>query len=130
MANKTIKIGTEGTGFIKKERSVMFSESCIKHLKSLVKRSRSHEKVRWDIFELMASTGGTLFLSGMLSLLTTTFDKNTQIKFYIALWVITIIGIIIGVIGLLLSFLKDKQQKSCLDEIEEILEEQEKLYET
>lgn len=130
MNNKAKKIGTNGTGFIKKEKSVMFSEACIKHLRSLVKRGRTHEKVRWDLLEIITSVGGTLFVSGIFALLTTTFDKNQQIVFYIAIWVITIVGFIIGITGFILSLYKDKEHKSCLDEIDEILVDQEKLYET
>ena len=123
------KIGTKGTGYIRKERSVMFSEACIKHLRSLVNRGRQHEKPRWDIFEIMTSVGGTFFVFGAGSLLTTTFDKEKQLGFYIAIWVIMIVGIIIGIIGMIISFKEDKKHISCLTEIEEILQSQESLYE-
>jgi|GEM_PF-4984877 len=121
--------GTSGVGYTKKERSVMVTESSIKHIRSLVKRGRKYEKPRWDKFELLTSIGGTLFLSSLLALITTSFDKNTQLYFIIALWVMMFSGAVVGLVGLCVTIAEDKDYQSFLQEIDEILEEHQQVWE-
>jgi len=106
----------------------MITESRIDHLRSLVKRGRNYERPNWDIVEIITSGGGAAFLFGLGTLLSTDFDRNTQYRFFIAMWVIMIVGVISLIGGLLISKNKAKKHSSCLDEIDKILDKQEALY--
>jgi len=126
--NKITTIDTKGRGYLQEERSSMITESRIDHLRSLVKRGRNYERPNWDIVEIITSGGGAAFLFGLGTLLSTDFDRNTQYRFFIAMWVIMIVGVISLIGGLLISKNKAKKHSSCLDEIDKILDKQEALY--